>query len=106
MSIYYGKTQREIYTMNGLPEFMKKLEEWDNGVIRECYPWEYDARIGSMFSYGAHIERQWFSEQRNILQDRADYIRQKWAKQEQAKRAAQQARERSDEMMVQLRTQL
>ena len=88
MFIYYGKTQREIYAMNGFPEFMTKLEEWDNGVIRECYPWEYEARTGFMFSCGAYIEREWFAEQRKILQDRADYIRHKWAKQDEAKRAA------------------
>ena len=58
---------------------------------RECYPWEYDTKIQECIQLASHSgNNEWFLQQAKILQDRADYIRRKWATQHVAQQAAAQ----------------
>ena len=72
-----------------------RTEEYGLWHTRECYPWEYDTKaqecintanqsVWSCFGPGPReaSEIQWFLQQAKIWQDRASYIREKWAKQE------------------------
>ncbi|CAD6589225.1 MAG: hypothetical protein ASARMPRED_003971 [Alectoria sarmentosa] len=50
---------------------------------RECYPREYDVKAQECIKLaGVSDERLFFLQQAKILQDRAYYIRQEWARQE------------------------
>ena len=56
---------------------------------RECYPWEYDVKAQECIQLASKSDPQFFLPQAKILQDRAAYIRQEWARQEAALRAIQ-----------------
>ena len=86
-----------------MQEFLQTLHEqyrepYGSWHTRECYPWEYDVKIQECIKlantpdwYGkrSESEHSWFLQQAKILQDRADYIRHEWTKQETAKQALQ-----------------
>ncbi|KAF6224437.1 hypothetical protein HO133_011014 [Letharia lupina] len=47
---------------------------------RECYPWEYDVKAQECIQLASKSDPQFFLPQAKILQDRAAYIRQEWAR--------------------------
>ena len=104
--------------MSQSPEFRYIFEEsyriepypspW---LTRENYPWEYDKVIQECLYYVTCIyrhtpqtEREWFQKQANIFQNRADYIRQEWARQEQAKQATHETTQLATHETTQLAT--
>ena len=85
-----------------------RTEKYGPWHTRECYPWEYDVKaqecintanqsVWSCFGPGPRedSEIQWFLQQTKIFQDRAIYIRQKWAEQE-----ARQERSRQEALQI------
>ena len=75
---------------------------------RHCDPSEYEATVQELIQMADRMppynttEITWCQTQTKILQNRADYIRQSWAKKEQAKQQAEQARKEADERFNQL----
>ena len=58
---------------------------------RECYPWEYEIKAQECIQLASHSDNnEWFLQQAKILQDRANYIRQKWVTQHAAQQAVAQ----------------
>ena len=74
---------------------------------RECYPWEYDVKAQECIQLASKSDPQFFLPQAKILQDRAAYIRQEWARQEalQAKQTATQPAHQSTQSSTQPATQ-
>ena len=72
-----------------------RTEHYGPWHTRECYPWEYDVKAQECINIvnsidrriGSDSEKQFFLQQAQILQDRATYIRQQWAKQEATRQA-------------------
>ena len=84
-------------------DFFQILHEqyYTNGTwqTRECYPWEYDVKIQELLAkkssyFTTEDDCKWFRQQAQIFQDRANYIRQAWAKQQAIQLASQQANQR------------
>ncbi|KAF6226139.1 hypothetical protein HO133_009005 [Letharia lupina] len=69
-------------------EFLQTLHEqyrteyYGPWHTRECYPWEYDVKAQECIQLASKSDPQFFLQQAKILQDRAAYIRQEWARQE------------------------
>ena len=90
-----------------MPELLQTLHEqyrtecYGSWHTRECYPWEYDAKIEECIKLANSTDwyhqkredssRLFFLTQAKILQDRASHIRHEWAKQEAIKQAAIQS---------------
>ena len=101
-----------------MPEFFQKLHEqyrteyYGPWHTRECYPWEYDTKIQELIQLANTPSRswcdteesnEWLRQQAKIFQNRADYIRQKWAKQEAEKQARKEADERFNQLLATMR---
>ena len=92
--------------------FLQTLQAYDNGILRECYPWEYDVQAqdciqrGNKPSYFVTEEDcKFYQQQAKILQDRAAYIRQEWARQEATLQPITQPAHQSTQSTTQLATQ-
>ena len=97
-----------------MPEFFQILHEeyYANGAWhpREAYPWEYDKKIEELIRHANDTNGwfdpegdEWMRQQAKILQDRADYIRQAWARQEAEKQARKEADERFNQLLATMR---
>ena len=71
---------------------------------REAYPWEYDTKIAELIRNANDTNGwfdpegdEWFRQQAKIFQNRADYIRQRWAE----KQAKEEARKKANESFKQ-----
>ena len=67
------------------------LHTQEQGQLREWYLWEYDTQVQECINYAQRSDPEFFLQQAKILQKRADYIRQEWAKQASQSPPAPQA---------------
>ena len=77
-----------FYTFNG-------VDRASDGLLyeRECYPWEYEkhARDLDRMALHSYLEPEWHHKQAKIFRERAELIRQQWAKQQAEQQAKQEA---------------
>ena len=87
-----------LYTFNG-------ADRASDGSLheRECYPWEYEQHAQYCLREAFHCsptgyssdKYKWNHQQAKIFQDRAEFIRQQWAKQQAKQEAVKQATEQA-----------